>query len=104
MQAVSADVKAALREALHNPDLSGIWPGVAHNYLRDLVFGDERFRFRILVDRKLELSPKLTWAAIVTGAALSPGRDPDVRVSKLASLVFVASMEGLLNIARAAPV
>ncbi|MGQ4513198.1 cytochrome P450 [Streptomyces sp. DW26H14] len=89
MQAVSSDVRTALRRPLETDvDLTGSWPQVPHAYLRDLVFGRERLRFRVLVDRRLELTPKLTWSAVTSGAALlgRPGRQ--VPLSKLASLVL----------------
>lgn len=91
MQAVSFDVRNAVKKPLDDgADLAGRWPHVAHNYLRDLVFGEERLRLRVLVDRRLELTPKLTWSAVAAGAALlsRPGRD--VPLSRLASLVFEA--------------
>ena len=93
MQAVGADVRAALREPLDVsalPDLTGTWPYAAHNYLRDLVFGDERRRFRTLVDRRLELSPKVTWGAVFAGAALLPEPRESARHSHVARLVFSA--------------
>lgn len=86
MQAVAADVKAALRKPLDEPDLSGDWPQVGHNYLRDLVFGKEIGRLRILVDRRLELTTYLTRAAVTIGARI-PGK-PDVPLSGLAKMVF----------------
>lgn len=92
MQAVGADVRAALRGPLDDlPDLTGSWPGTAHDYLRDLVFGDERRRFRILVDRRLELSPKFTWSAVAAGAAALPEPRAGARMSNVASLVFQAA-------------
>ena len=92
MQAVSSDVRAALRKPIdESPDLSGQWPHVAHVYLRDLVFGRERLRFRVLVDRRLELTPKLTWSAVAAGAALFAKPGPQVPLSRLASLVYDAT-------------
>lgn len=89
MQAVGSDVRAALQRPIEpSADLTGRWPNVAHNYLRDLVFGDERFRFRVLVDRRLELTPKLTWSAVTSGAALLGRPGKDVPLSKLAALVL----------------
>lgn len=89
MQAVTADVRTALRKPLDElPDLSGTWPAAAHDYLRDLVFGDERLRFRILVSRKLELTPKATWGAVGAGAALLQAPGSDTHKSHVASLVF----------------
>jgi len=72
MQAVGQDVRRALKVAEGTPDLAGTWPHVAHNYLRDLVFGTDPFRLRVMVDRTLELTTKLTWTTIAAGAAL-PG-------------------------------
>ncbi|WP_329454309.1 cytochrome P450 [Streptomyces sp. NBC_01497] len=89
MQAVSTDVRAALKRPLEpTVDLTGSWPQVPHAYLRDLVFGRERFRFRVLVDRRLELTPKLTWSAVTSGAALLGRPGSQVPLSKLASLVL----------------
>jgi hypothetical protein len=40
MRAVGHDVRVALKNPIEeNVDLSGEWPQVGHNYLRDLVFG-----------------------------------------------------------------
>jgi hypothetical protein len=79
MQAVGADGRAALKAAGH-PGLTGKWPAVPHAHPRDLVFGPETGRFRTLVDRRLELTPKLTWSAVKAGSALLPppaeGREP----------------------------
>ncbi|MGC1303962.1 MAG: cytochrome P450 [Caulobacteraceae bacterium] len=78
MQAIGRDVRAALkRPAAQAVDLSGEWPRVGHLYLRDLILGEDPHRLRILMDRTLELTPKLTWTVIATGAAqpfkLQPG-------------------------------
>ncbi|MEU1145878.1 cytochrome P450 [Streptomyces sp. NPDC005863] len=74
MQAIGRDVRAALKKPVPGRlDLSGQWPHVGHVYLRDLILGADPYRLRILMDRTLELTPKLTWAVIATGAAL-PGR------------------------------
>lgn len=91
MRAVTADVRAALKTPLDTDiDLTGNWPQRAHDYVRDLVFGHEDFRFRVLVDRRLELTPKLTWSAVTSGAALI-GRTGSARpLSKLAEQVFRA--------------
>ena len=95
MQAVSSDVRAALKKPLDDAvDLSGPWPHTAHVHLRDLVFGRERLRFRVLVDRRLELTPKLTWSAVAAGAALFGRPGPDVPLSHLAALVFDAKTYG----------
>lgn len=89
MQAVGSDVRAALQRPQDRPvHLTGRWPHVAHTYLRDLVFGNESLRFRILVDRRLELTPKLTWSAVASGAALLGKPGNDVPLSKLATLVL----------------
>lgn len=89
MRAVASDVRTALqRPPERTADLTGRWPHVAHTYLRDLVFGRERLRFRVLVDRRLELTPKLTWSAVASGAALLGRPGNDVPLSKLAGLVL----------------
>jgi len=97
MRAVGADVRTALKAAVDARSsadaLTGLWPAAPHNYLRDLVFGSERFRFRVLVDRRLELTPKLTWSAVVAGSAIlgRPGRErAEQEPSNLAALVFQA--------------
>jgi hypothetical protein len=97
MRAVGADVRRALKAVADGEtpaaELIGRWPGVPHDYLRDLVFGSERFRFRVLVDRRLELTPKLTWSAVVASSAMlgRPGHQhPDRPPSNLAALVFEA--------------
>lgn len=90
MQAVSSDVRNAVRKPLGDADLTGRWPDVPHNYLRDLVFGHERLRFRVLVDRRLELTPKLTWSAVAAGAAMLREPKTGGPLSRLASLVFQA--------------
>lgn len=74
MQAIGSDVRAALKKPISKTvDLSGEWPRVGHVYLRDLILGDDPYRLRILMDRMLELTPKLTWAVIASGAA-APAR------------------------------
>ncbi|USA01608.1 cytochrome P450 [Streptomyces lydicamycinicus] len=89
MQAVGSDVRNALQRPLDEAvDLTGRWPHVAHVYLRNLVFGNERLRFRVLVDRRLELTPKLTWSAVASGAALLGRPEQGVPLSKLAALVL----------------
>ncbi|MFD7666506.1 cytochrome P450 [Streptomyces sp. NPDC059788] len=95
MRAVSQDVRAALGNT-ENPagkaaDLSGEWPRAGHRYLRDLVFGSDPYRLRVLVDRKLEWTPKLTWTVIAAGAAL-PGRPrAGAPASRLAGLTAAAA-------------
>ncbi|WP_250305079.1 cytochrome P450 [Streptomyces sp. A 4/2] len=92
MQAVAADVRQALQRPLETPaDLTGLWPQVPHDYLRDLVFGRELGRFRVLVDRRLELTPKLTWSAVTSGAALLRRPSHTEPLSKLATLVLDAA-------------
>ncbi len=89
MQAVGSDVRTALQRPVDETvDLTGRWPQVPHAYLRDLVFGHERLRFRILVDRRLELTPKITWSAVASGAALLGRPGQSVPLSKLAALVL----------------
>ncbi|AUY53004.1 MULTISPECIES: cytochrome P450 [Streptomycetaceae] len=91
MQAVSADVRAALKKPLGDSvDLTGKWPHVAHVYLRDLVFGRESFRFRVLVDRRLELTPKLTWMAVAAGTAMLGKPGTEIPLSNLAARVLNA--------------
>jgi hypothetical protein len=90
MRTVGADVRAALKKPLGEPDLTGSWPAVPHNYLRDLVFGHEQLRFRVLVDRRLELTPKITWSAVAAGAALWGRPAPEVALSSLAKMVLEA--------------
>ncbi|MEU7580334.1 cytochrome P450 [Streptomyces sp. NPDC041068] len=87
MQAIGRDVRAALKKpAPRGVDLSGEWPHVGHVYLRDLILGADPYRLRILMDRTLELTPKLTWTVIATGAAL-PGRlRPGAPVTSIAGL------------------
>lgn len=69
MQAIGRDVRAALKKPLPEKiDLSGPWPHVGHVYLRDLILGNDPGRLRFLMDRILELTPKLTWTVIATGA------------------------------------
>jgi len=90
MQAVAADVRAALRKPLSEDtaDLRGRWPHTPHNNLRDLIFGQERLRFRVLVDRRLELTPKITWSAVTAGAAMLRRPRPEAALSNLAELVL----------------
>ncbi|MFI6170612.1 cytochrome P450 [Nocardia sp. NPDC051052] len=92
MQAVGGDVRAALKAPLETDSpLVGVWPQRAHDYVRDLVFGGEDFRFRMLVDRRLELTPKLTWSAVTSGAALIGRTGQERPLSKLATQVFQAN-------------
>ncbi|OON73865.1 cytochrome P450 [Streptomyces tsukubensis] len=92
MRAVGQDVRTALKTPTDTPvDLTGEWPQVGHRYLRDLVFGADPYRLRVLVDRTLELTPKITWSVIAAGATLPvppAGRPP---LSELAGLVSSAT-------------
>jgi hypothetical protein len=92
MQAVTADVRAALKKPVEadSADLAGTWPLTAHLYLRDLIFGRERLRFRVLVDRRLELTPKLTWGAVAAGAAMLRRPGLGAPLSNLADLALTA--------------
>ncbi|MFD5082953.1 cytochrome P450 [Kitasatospora sp. NPDC058406] len=91
MQAVSSDVRAALKKPLdETDDLTGRWPHAPHVHLRDLVFGRESLRFRILVDRKLELTPKLTWMAVAAGTAMLGKPGTEIPLSHLAARVMEA--------------
>ncbi|HWX04156.1 cytochrome P450 [Collimonas sp.] len=85
MQAIGSDVRAALKTpASKTTDLSGAWPHVGHVYLRDLLLGADPYRLRILMDRALELTPKLTWALIAAGAVPSvPLRPGASAIAKL---------------------
>jgi hypothetical protein len=90
MQAIGSDVRAALKKPVSEAvDLSGAWPHVGHVYLRDLVLGGDPFRLRVLMDRILELTPKLTWALIAAGAAPSVRLQPEA--SAIAKLTAGAS-------------
>jgi hypothetical protein len=69
MQAIGRDVRSALKKPVPvDVNLSGSWPHVGHVYLRDLILGEDPLRLRFLMDRILELTPKLTWIAIGAGA------------------------------------
>ncbi len=91
MRAASLDVRAALKKSpTGSEDLSGEWPHVGHAYLRDLVFGRDPLRLRILVARELQISHQLTWAVTGAGAAL-PGRlERGAPMSNLAALTVAA--------------
>lgn len=89
MQAIGRDVRAALKRPVPDDvDLRGPWPHVGHVYLRDLILGDDPRRLRFLMDRILELTPKLTWAVIATGALL-PLR-PGTQASAIAAATAAA--------------
>jgi hypothetical protein len=78
MQAIGRDVRAALKKPIpEDVDLSGPWPHVGHVYLRDLILGSDPYRLRFLMDRILELTPKLTWAVIAAGALLPLKLSPE---------------------------
>lgn len=89
MQAIGRDVRAALKKPVpQGADLSGDWPHVGHVYLRDLILGSDPFRLRVLMDRMLELTPKLTWLVIAAGAVPSVRLPPGA--SDIASLAASA--------------
>ncbi|MET9529183.1 cytochrome P450 [Streptomyces sp. NPDC006649] len=91
MRAVSQDVKVALKKTdPEKVDLSGEWPQVGHAYLRDLVFGSDPRRYRVLMDRRLEWTTAMTWTVIGTGAALPGSPGPGAPVSRLAALTAEA--------------
>ncbi|MEV5598701.1 cytochrome P450 [Streptomyces sp. NPDC052496] len=98
MRAVSQDVRAALEKPGNGTgkaaDLSGEWPRTGHLYLRELVFGSDPFRLQVLVDRKLEWTPKLTWTVIAAGAALPGCPAAGAPVSRLAGLTAAAAGYG----------
>ncbi|MCX4767637.1 cytochrome P450 [Streptomyces sp. NBC_01275] len=92
MRAVGQDVRAALAEPTDlSADLSGNWPQVAHTYLRDTVFGRDPRRLKVLVDRRLEWTPKLTWAVVTVGAGLPGRRGALAGTSRLAAGTAEAS-------------
>nr|WGZ76221.1 CihB [Streptomyces sp.] len=93
LRAVSHDVRTALSgPPLDSVDLSGIWPRAGHVYLRDLLFGPDPLRFRVLIDHRLEKSAALTRALIRASAALpgTPGVAPPV--SRLAARTVDAAV------------
>ncbi|MDX3072705.1 cytochrome P450 [Streptomyces sp. NPDC088354] len=91
MRAVSRDVKSALtRPVAEGVDLTGEWPHVVHAHLRDLVFGADPHRLKAMVDRRLELTPRLTWSVIAAGAALRLRPRPGTGVSHLGELLVEA--------------
>jgi len=90
MQAIGRDVRAAMQKPIPEAvDFSGPWPHVGHVYLRDLILGGDPYRLRFLMDRILELTPKLTWAVIAIGAAVPLGLRPGA--SAIATLTANAS-------------
>ncbi|WP_038489186.1 cytochrome P450 [Collimonas arenae] len=90
MQAIGRDVRTAMKKQQPEKiDLSGEWPHVGHVFLRDLILGGDPYRLRFLMDRILELTPKLTWAVIATGALTSFKLQPGA--SALATLTASAS-------------
>ena len=92
MQAVGRDVRAALKKDRPRPiDLSGNWPHVGHVYLRDAVFGAYPRRFRILMNRTLELTPKLT-SVVIRAGVMTPGWPRDTAsIGSLAGLTSEAA-------------
>ena len=90
MQAIGRDVRAGLKKpAPVNASLAGSWPHVGHIYLRDLLLGDDPRRLRLLMDRILELTPKLTWAVVTAGAMLPMRLGP--QASSIAGTVGLAT-------------
>ncbi|MEU4097173.1 cytochrome P450 [Streptomyces sp. NPDC026673] len=91
MRAVSRDVNQAfLKFTGGDVDLTGKWPHVAHNYLRDLVFGSDPYRLRVMVDRRLEITPKLTWSAMTAGSVLPARRRPEKGSTNLGAMLYEA--------------
>jgi hypothetical protein len=92
MQAVGRDVRGALKkERAGRVDLSGNWPHVGHVYLRDVVFGADPRRFRVLMNRALELTPKLT-SVVIRAGVLAPGWPRDkASIGSLAGLTSEAT-------------
>ncbi|MGC0418051.1 cytochrome P450 [Embleya sp. AB8] len=92
LQAVSRDVRAALRDPLPDSvDLSGSWPRVGHARLRALLFGADPRRLRLLTHRRLESPPALVPAAVRTSAIFPVGRTPRAGVSHLATLTAASA-------------
>ncbi len=91
MQALGRDVRTALKkDRPGDVDLSGGWPHVGHLYLRDAIFGADPYRFRILMSRTLELTPKLTSAVIRVGAAIPGWPRETASIGSLAGLTAEA--------------
>ncbi|GAA1376918.1 cytochrome P450 [Streptomyces beijiangensis] len=90
IRTIGKDVREALERPLSPPvkgkDLSGPWPITGHLFLRDLVLRDDPYRLRILMSRKLEIDPKLTWSTIVAGAALPFRPEPGPQLTHMANL------------------
>ncbi|MGW6685621.1 cytochrome P450 [Streptomyces sp. NPDC054961] len=87
MRTIGKDVRRALDQPIpEDKDLSGPWPLTGHLFLRDLLLREDPYRLRILMSRKLEIDPKLTWTTIVAGALL-PGRPkPGPHLTHIANL------------------
>ncbi|AZM56161.1 cytochrome P450 [Streptomyces sp. WAC 01529] len=95
MRAIGRDVRTALRKPVPGDvDLSGEWPHVGHVHLRDLILGADPYRLRVLMDRTLELTPKLTWTVIAVGAALPGALRPGAPVTEIAGLTADAANYG----------
>ncbi|MGW1993674.1 cytochrome P450 [Embleya sp. NPDC001921] len=94
LHAISRDVRDALRKPSPDSiDLSGIWPRAGHAYLRDLLFGPEPSRFRLLTDPRLETAPVVARAAVRASAAW-PGRPgPEASMSHLALRTAAAAAD-----------
>ena len=92
MQAVGRDVRTALKkERPGDADLSGNWPHVGHVYLRDAIFGAAPYRFRVLMNRTLELTPKLTSVVIRAGATVRGWPRETASIGSLAALTSEAT-------------
>ncbi|WP_338702547.1 cytochrome P450 [Streptomyces sp. Q6] len=95
IRTIGKDVREALERPLpagmEGADLSGPWPLTGHLFLRDLVLRDDPYRLRILMSRKLEIDPRLTWSTIVAGAALPFRPEPGPHLTHIANLFAEAS-------------
>ncbi|MBO1332177.1 cytochrome P450 [Streptomyces sp. VRA16 Mangrove soil] len=90
IRTIGKDVRQALEQPLptgaRGADLSGPWPLTGHLFLRDLVLRDDPYRLRILMSRKLEIDPRLTWSTIVAGAALPFRPEPGPHLTHIGNL------------------
>ncbi|MBT0566485.1 cytochrome P450 [Williamsia sp. CHRR-6] len=68
MREVGKDVRAALDTPIDGVDLTGRWPDVVHEHLRNTVFGHDPQRMTVMVNRELERTPVLTWLTIAAAA------------------------------------
>ncbi|GGU70633.1 hypothetical protein GCM10010211_40410 [Streptomyces albospinus] len=81
---------------------TGTWPQVPHAYNRDLVFGRGLRRFRVPVDRHLDMTPKRTWSAVAPGAALLRRPRRAEPLSRLAAPVL-EGLDGTRGVPSPAP-